>query len=87
MRNTPTVLQMFEDLADLGAGAVTVFLPLFVLAVPCAVLVVVPVLAAGAVLAVAGALLALPLVPAWLLVRGLRRRQAGSPLAPARGAS
>jgi hypothetical protein len=74
MNGTPSLTEMLEDLADLGAGAVTVFLPLFVLAVPCAVLVIVPLLAAGAVLAVVGALLALPLLPVFLAVRRLRRR-------------
>jgi hypothetical protein len=73
VRSTPTVAEILEDLAGLGAGAVTVFLPLFILAVPCAVLVVVPVLVAGAVLAVAGALLALPLLPVVMVIRRLRR--------------
>jgi hypothetical protein len=77
VRSTPTVAEILEDVAGLGAGAVTVFLPLFVLAVPCAVLVIVPVLAAGAILAVAGALLALPLLPVVLVVRA--RRHARSP--------
>jgi hypothetical protein len=74
MKSTPSLTEMLSDVADLGAGAVTVFLPLFVLAVPCAVLVIVPVLAAGVVLAVAGALLALPLLPLFLLFRAIRRR-------------
>jgi hypothetical protein len=69
-----TLVRVLEDLVDLSAGAVTVFLPLFVLAVPCAVLVVVPLLVAGAVAAVAVALLALPCVPLVLLARALRRR-------------
>lgn len=69
-----TILRLLEDLADLGAGAVTVFLPLFILAVPCAVLVVVPLAVAGAIGAVAAALLALALLPPYLLIRALRRR-------------
>jgi hypothetical protein len=69
-----TILRLFEDLVDMTAGAVTVFLPLFILAVPCAVLVIVPLAVAGGVVAVAGALLALPCVPLVLLVRALRRR-------------
>jgi hypothetical protein len=69
-----TIFRLFEDLADLSAGAVAVLLPLFILAVPCVVLVVVPLIVAGAAGAVVGALLALPFVPVFLLVRALRRR-------------
>ena len=74
MKSTPSLTEILEDLAGLGAGAVTVFLPLFVLAVPCAVLVIVPLLVAGVVLAVAGVLLALPLLPVVLVIRAVRRR-------------
>ena len=69
-----TFVGLLADVADLSAGAVAVLLPLFVLAVPCGVLVIVPLMVAAAVAAVAGALLALPLVPPYLLIRALRRR-------------
>jgi hypothetical protein len=69
-----TFVRLLAEIADLGAGAVAVLLPLFVLAVPCAVLVVVPLIVAAAVAAAAGALLALPLIPPFLLIRALRRR-------------
>jgi hypothetical protein len=68
---------VLEEVADLSAGAVTVFLPLFILAVPGIALVVVPVIAAGAVVAVAGALLALVLAPPYLVVRAIRDRRVG----------
>jgi hypothetical protein len=70
----PTLVQVLEDVIDLSAGAVTVFLPLFILAIPCAVLVILPVIAAAAILGLAAAVLALPLLPPYLLVRRLRHR-------------
>jgi hypothetical protein len=63
---------VLAEVADLSAGAVTIFMPLFVLTVPGILLVLVPVIAAGVILAFAGALLALPLVPAYLLLRAIR---------------
>jgi hypothetical protein len=78
---TTTIAQVVEEVADLGA--VTVFLPLFTLAVPGVALVVVPVIAAGAVVAVAGALLALGLVPPYLVLRTIRRRRVAHGRSPA----
>lgn len=78
MTDDATLVRVLEDLVDLSAGAVTVFLPLFILAVPCAVLVVGPLVVAGAVAAVAGGLLALPLIPPFLVIRALRRRHAAT---------
>jgi hypothetical protein len=72
---TTTIAQVLEEVADLSAGAVTVFLPLLILAVPGIALVVVPVIAAGAVIAVAGALLALPLAAPYLVLRAIRGRR------------
>ena len=66
--------EMLEAVLDLIVGGTAVLLPAFILALPCVVLVVVPVLVAGAVAAVGGALLAAVAAPPYLLVRALRRR-------------
>ena len=73
---TRTIGQVIEEVADLSAGAAAVFLPFFIPAVPAIALVAVPVIAVGAVLAVAGALVALPLVAPYLLLRTIRGRRA-----------
>lgn len=79
-RHVRTPGRAVEEIVDLTAGAVTVFLPFVIPAVPAIALVVVPVVAAGAVVALAGALLALPLMPPYLLLRAVRgRRDALSP--------
>jgi hypothetical protein len=72
----PTLRELLADVVDLSAGAVAVLLPFFILAVPCAVLVIVPLIAAAAVVAVVAAVVCLPLLPPYLLVRALRRRSA-----------
>ena len=73
----PTAVEMLDDLAGLGAGVVTMLIPLFTIAVPGLILLfVAPIallLVAAAIPAVlVGALLA----PPFLLVRALRRRRA-----------
>ena len=62
--------EMADDVLDLLVGGGAVLMPAFLLAVPCIVLLVVPVLLAGAVFAVVGAIL---LGPPYLLFRGARR--------------
>jgi hypothetical protein len=78
---------VLEEVVDLGAGAVAVLLPLFIPALPAIALVLVPVVAIGAVIALAGALLALPLVPPYLLLRAIRGRRAAQFRRPGRRAN
>ena len=72
---TTTIAQLLQEVVDLTAGAVTVLLPIFILAVPAIGLVIVPVIALGAILAIVGLLVALPLLPPYLLIRAIRRRR------------
>jgi hypothetical protein len=75
----PTALEMLDDLSGLGAGVVTMLIPLFTIAVPGLILLLVAPIAllliAAAIPAVlVGALLA----PPFLLVRALRRRRSAT---------
>ena len=83
-RRTPSTTELATEVNGLLAGLGILTVALFPFAVPCLVLVVAPV----AVLALAGALLAAPLVlPLWLFRRfrrgRARRRAHGSPAGPA----
>jgi hypothetical protein len=69
MRDEPTFLEMLDDLLGLAGGAAAGLLPLFILAVPCLVLLI-PLIIPLVVLGVVGAVLAAPL----LAIRVLRRR-------------
>ena len=66
---------MIDDVLNLVTGAITALLPAFLLAVPCLVLLVVPLLLAGLVLAAIGVVVGLLAAPPVLLVRSLRRRR------------
>jgi hypothetical protein len=67
--NDLTLGQMTSDVLDLVVGGSAVLLPAFILAVPCIVLCVVPLLVVGAAVAVIGGVLAAPV----LLVRAVGR--------------
>jgi hypothetical protein len=77
---SPSVADVADTVGMLVVGLTTVTIQLFPLALPLLVLVIVPL----AVLAVAGALLALPiLLPLWLgrrALRALRRRSESQPV-------
>lgn len=68
---------MVDDVLTLLTGGIAALLPAFLLAVPCIVLLVVPLLIVGLALAAIGALVALVAAPPVLLVRSVRRRRAG----------
>jgi membrane protein implicated in regulation of membrane protease activity len=70
-----TTFDMIDDVLGLLVGGTAVLLPAFILAVPAAVLLVVPVLVLAAALATVGGVLASPVLLVWALRR--RRRSPG----------
>lgn len=74
----PSPAQVLEDLLGLVGGAVAGLLPFVILAVPSVVLLglfVLPMIALGAVVVLAGAIVAAVIAPPFLLFRSLRRRR------------
>lgn len=71
-RSPESLSEALSELADLAAGLGILLLPLFPLALPVMALVLGPLILIGLV----AALLALPLVPPFLLARALLRRRA-----------
>jgi Flp pilus assembly protein TadB len=72
--DSPTALEMVEEIVDLTAGFATALMPALLLAMPCILLVVVPLVILAVPLTIAGAIVALP----YLLLRSVRRlRRAG----------
>jgi hypothetical protein len=71
-RSPESLSEALSELADLAAGLGILLLPLFPLALPVMALVLGPLILIGLVAAV----LALPLVPPFLLARALLRRRA-----------
>jgi hypothetical protein len=69
MTNDPSLGEMAGDVLDLVVGSSVILLPAYILAVPCIVLCVVPLLIVGALLAAVAGVLAAPI----LLVRMARR--------------
>jgi hypothetical protein len=70
--DNPTPLEMAEHVIDLSVGAATALMPLLLLAMPAIVLlglVVIPLAAGAAIVALVGAIAAAP----FLLVRAIRR--------------
>jgi hypothetical protein len=85
----PTPMEMFDEASGLMAGLVTILMPLFIIAVPGVLLLLIAPLAlvavAGAIPAVIAAVL---LGPPYLLFRAIRRRSqrslvSGPPAPPA----
>jgi hypothetical protein len=72
---TESLAEGLSELADLAAGLGILLLPLFPLALPVMALVLGPLILIGLV----AALLALPLVPPFLLARALLRRRGRAP--------
>ena len=81
-RSAESLSEALSELADLAAGLGILLLPLFPLALPVMALVLGPLILIGLVAAV----LAIPLVPPFLLARVLLRRRARPPYGPGRQA-
>jgi hypothetical protein len=71
-RSPESLSEALSELADLAAGLGILLLPLFPLAIPVMALVLGPLILLGLV----AALLAIPLLPPYLLARALLRRRA-----------
>ena len=74
MPNEPSLGEMAGDVLDVVVGLSVSLLPLYLLAVPCIVLCVVPLLIVGAVLGLAGAVLAVPVLLVRMAFRALSSR-------------
>jgi hypothetical protein len=74
-RSPESLSEALSELADLAAGLGILLLPLFPLAIPVMALVLGPLILLGLV----AALLAIPLLPPYLLARALLRRRVGGP--------